>query len=121
MTGYRTVPYKPMQHKGEIIRKSVIDSGYSITKLAEKLGKSRRTLYNIFENPDVTMDLILEIGRIINHDFAKEIKDLKKYSQGVPIAIESEPVYGADFWKDKYYRLLETYNDLLKELVRKKK
>jgi predicted transcriptional regulator len=109
-----------MQHKGEIIRKAVVESGYSITRLSDKLGKSRRTLYNIFDNPIVSMDLILDIGRIINHDFTKDIKDLKKYKSGILGTEEKEEIYSVDYWKDKYYQLLEAHNEVLKELTRKK-
>jgi len=110
-----------MQHKGEIIKKAVIESGYSITKLAEKLGKSRRTVYNIFEKDQIPMDLILEIGRIINHDFTREIKDLKKYSSGVSLSEEQETIYDISYWKNKYYELMETHLEVLKELAKKKK
>jgi predicted transcriptional regulator len=110
-----------MQHKGEIIKKAVIESGYSITRLADKLGKSRRTVYNIFEKQQVPMDLIIEIGRIISHDFRKEIKDMKDYGSGILRSEEREAIYAAEYWKDKYYQLLESHNELLSELTKKRK
>jgi predicted transcriptional regulator len=110
-----------MQHKGEIIKKAVLESGFSITRLANRLGKSRRTVYNLFDRQQVPMDLILEIGKIINHDFISEIKDLKKYKTGILETEENEEGYSIDYWKDKYYQLLEAHNEILKELTRKRK
>jgi predicted transcriptional regulator len=115
-----------MQHKGEIIEKAVRQSGYSITKLAKKLGKSARWMYYMFENSNVSIDHILEIGEIIHHDFSNEIKELKKYkSQNETLEIkESETAYKSkqtelEYWKNKYYILLEEHNKLLLDLTKK--
>ncbi|MFT5778363.1 MAG: putative transcriptional regulator [Crocinitomicaceae bacterium] len=109
-----------MQHKGEIIEKRIRESGYSITKLAIKLGKSRRWMYLLFEKTTIPLDLILEIGKIIHHDFTDEIKELKTYKQKMVDQLLHEPPKRfdsdkeeAEYWKDKYLNALEKYNDLL--------
>ena len=114
-----------MQHKGEIIEKAVRQSGYPITKLAKKLGKSRRWIYHIFENSNVSLNVILEIGEIIYHDFSDEIKELKKYKiyadkEGVKNfeSIYKEKNEEVEYWKNKYLELLEKHNLLLSELTK---
>jgi len=108
-----------VQHRGEIIKNAVYQSGYSITKLAEKLGKSRRWMYLLFENSIVSLDVVLQIGEIIHHDFSQEIKELKTTSQ---LVNDNLALYGSatqkdiDYWKNKYLSLLEEYNQLLKEM-----
>lgn len=103
-----------MQHRGEIVKKAVHQSGYSITKLAIKLGKSRRWMYQMFDNSSVSLDLVLQIGEIIHYDFSDEIREFKKSA-----LIESRvtnyisPENTVEFWKDKYLKLLEEYNALL--------
>jgi predicted transcriptional regulator len=100
------------QHRGEIIEKAVRQSGVSITKLAQRLGKSRRTIYNIFQDRDVPVELISEISKIINYDFGKEIHI---YGQNFsPSHKHSEQ--DADYWKNKYLCLLEEHNELLKKI-----
>ena len=42
------------------------------------MGKTRQLLYLLFENPNVSLDHMLEIGKIIYHDFSKNIPELKK-------------------------------------------
>lgn len=107
-----------MQHKGEIVEKAIRESGYPITKLAKKLGKSRRWMYHVFENPSVSIDHILAIGKIIHHDFYSEINELKVQSREFNDirttynVDESDPVY----WKNKYFNLLEDYHLLLKKV-----
>lgn len=100
-----------MQHKGEIIEKAIRDSGMPISKVAKMIGKSRRWMYQTFENNNVSIDVILEIGRIIHHDFSKEIKGLIKYKLAVDMP--DIPENNLEFWKNKYVALLEKYNELL--------
>jgi hypothetical protein len=109
-----------MQHKGEILEKAVRESGMPLTKLTKKLNRSRRWIYNAFENPNVSIDYILEIGKIIHHDFSEDIAELKKYRTMAAFMhlehvseTESEDKQGVDYWKNKYVKLLEKYNQLL--------
>ncbi len=117
-----------MQHKGEIIEKAVRQSGYSITKLAKKLGKSVRWMYYMFESSNVSIDYILEIGEILHHDFSNDIKELKKYKglYEIQAVKELETTYLSkqeeqEYWKNKYLSLLEKHNKLLLHLTQQKK
>jgi predicted transcriptional regulator len=105
-----------MQHRGEIIKEAVYKSGVPITELAKRLGKSRRWMYLMFENSNVSLDVVLQIGKLIHYDFSKEIKE---FNTTANIVNESFVVYAkeatdAEYWKDKYMKLLEEYNELLK-------
>ena len=109
-----------MQHKGEIIEKAVRESGFSITRLANRMGKSRRWVYQIFESRIVPVDYILSIGKIIHHDFTEEIQELKNYKMSIAkhMTSDQEPSFGiekdtVEYWKNKYLAVLEKYNDLL--------
>lgn len=111
-----------MLHRGEIIEKAIRESGYSITTVAQRLGKSRRWMYLLFENPAVSIELILQIGKIIYHDFSLEFPEI---IQGKKIANEPENSGYVNndeisFWKEKYFKLLEEYNALLKKELEKK-
>ena len=101
-----------MQHKGEIVERAVRQSGIPLTKLVGRLGKSRKWIYNAFENPQLSLDAILEIGKIIHYDFSDEIKELvipKNFN-------EPQSLYGdAEYWKNKYLHLLEEYKALLEK------
>ncbi len=107
-----------MIHRGEIIEQAVRKSGYSISKLAEKMGKSRRWMYLLFENPDAPLDTIDRLGKIIRYDFTEEIKELLVYKASLQ---EDDNLYltphSVDYWKEKYYDLLEEYNMLLKKFI----
>jgi predicted transcriptional regulator len=106
-----------MQHRGEIIKKAIYKSGYPITELAKRLDKSRRWMYLMFENNNVSLDIVLQVGKIIHYDFTEEIKEFNPYQNAVDELTtdyqknESQ----AEYWKNKYLKLLEEYNELLKK------
>lgn len=112
-----------MIHRGEIVEKAIRESGYPIATLAKKLGRSRRHLYNIFENNKVSWDVIEDIGKLINHDFSKNFKELRTAQANVmrdekQIYLtkerELEEIKSAlSDLRVKYIELLEKYNALL--------
>ncbi len=106
-----------MEHRGEIISSAVYKSGYSITDIAKRLGKSRRWMYLMFENSNVPLDIVIKIGKIIHHDFSEEIKEFGAAYNGVnePQSNYLKENITKDYWKDKYLQLLEEYNALLKK------
>ncbi len=104
-----------MQHRGEIVERAIRQSGYPISEIARKLGKSRRWMYLMFDNSQVDLESIISIGKIIHHDFSNEIKELNQ----INTHSFSEPESGynkqtKEYWKNKYLKLLENYNELLK-------
>lgn len=106
-----------MEHRGEIIEKEIRESGIPLTTIAKRMGKTRQWLYLLFENPNVSLDHMLEIGKIIYHDFSKNIPELK--TNGVS-EVKLETTYDktdTPFWKEKYFTLLEEHNALLKQFL----
>jgi DNA-binding HxlR family transcriptional regulator len=104
------------KHLGSILESAVRKSEYPISKLAKRIGYTRPHIYNLFQQPKVDVMLMDKIGKIINHDFSDEVKELKKYGRvedTVFIAGESSVEYGS--LEKKYIALLEEYNKLLKE------
>lgn len=104
-----------MLHRGEIIEQAVRRSGYSITVIAQKVNISRRTVYNLFDNPNVSLEMIEKVGKAIHYDFSKEIPQLRyKGNLEEPQETYERVENTVSYWKDKYYKLLEEYNELLK-------
>lgn len=106
-----------MQHRGEILKKAIYKSGFPITELAKRLSRSRKWIYLQFDNSNVSLDIILEVGKIIHYDFNEEIRELSSFQKATKQSIteyqfnESE----VEYWKNKYLSLLEEYNQLLKK------
>ena len=101
------------QHKGKILEKAVRESGIPLTKLTKRINKSRRWIYNAFENPNLSIEYIIQIGEIIHYDFSEVLIELKKFKSSTlkdHLVVEQEH---PQYWKDKYLQLLEKYNNIL--------
>jgi len=105
------------QHRGEILEQAIRSSNMSLSVISKKIHKSRQYLYNLFENPNIQLDILIEIGEIIHYDFSKNVQELKTVNN-----TSDEIDSTANYWKDRYLELLEKYNSLLEQsLISKSK
>lgn len=125
-------------HRGEVIRDAIKASGVAIGVVAEKMGISRKTLYNKFKESSIPYSFILKLGEVIHHDFAQDFPHLSKtvkkeapkaqpqMSTNLLLPFDSEPqetTYKYSNLRDceqelvnlqhKYINLLEKFNELL--------
>ncbi len=114
------------EHRGEIVEQIVRKSGFSLKKLAERLGISRNTLYNRFGDPNLSYEFIIKVSNVIHYDFTLDFPETKEKVQEKEEkeAREQEGTdyidrYTAELLKleRKYTNLLERYNKLLGTLV----
>ncbi len=105
-----------MEHRGEIIEQAVRKSGISLVTISKKMGKSRRWLYLQFENPSVSLDVVLQIGKIIYYDFSEDIQ-LLKVNSFVSEIEDTKTDREIEYWKEKYYAIMEEYLLLLKKVA----
>lgn len=100
-------------HRGQLVEEATRRSGMSLTKVALRLGISRRTLYQWFTYDALSLSKVERIGAVINHDFSQELTELSNFVN------EHEYKYGSamppDYKKillerDKY---LKMYHDLI--------
>ncbi len=110
-----------MSHKGQIVEKVIRRSGYSITRLAKKLVISRNTLYNRFENANLSYRFIMEVGNAIHYDFTVDFPTMKEEIEAMgDIPIHSVDRGTLEIWRaeSKYILLLEKYTKLLSILAK---
>jgi transcriptional regulator with XRE-family HTH domain len=100
-------------HRGEIVEKILRKSGYSLTKIAKQLGISRNTLYNKFENANLSYHFIMKVGKIVYYDFTIDFPEIKEEVDLLDKTQIPEQVGIGG----KYIHLLEKYNSLLAVLV----
>lgn len=111
------------KHKGEIIELAIRNSGYSLKQVAKRMGISRSTLYNRFDDIDISDDFILTLSQVIHHDFSKEFSHLKDNTL-LQEAQEGLATYKKTnhaellILQKKYCQLLEAYSKLLKIAVK---
>ena len=97
-----------MKHRGEIVKKAIDSTSVKKQAIASALNVSLSTLYRLFEDPFVTFDDIITIGKTIKHDFSKEFPELAN-----PEKLQANEE-NLDY-KLKYFELLEKHLHLLEE------
>lgn len=122
LTGQKAVQFcRTMASRGEIVKKVVKESGISVTGLARKISISRAQLYLDFENPEMSFDRILAIGKVLRHDFSQDFKDLPS---GLISLVNEEPAQYVAQLNDCRNKLLTTQGqliDAMNELAQYKK
>lgn len=103
------------RNAGEIVELAVRRQNVNISDLSRRMHVNRRTLYNWFKQRKLHTDVILEIGKAINHDFSADFQNsfmgmgcLTEHKDE-PSANHSDSVY---YWMEKYISLLEDYKRL---------
>lgn len=108
-------------HLGNILKQVIRMERIGISELSRKLKVSRRTIYNWFEQENLNIQIILEVGGVIGHDFTSNLPESIIESYGHlfhpseensdnNIEVDNNSVF---FWINKYVQLLEKYNELL--------
>ena len=126
-----------MENRGAIAEKAFIRSGLAKSFVADQLNIDRRTLTSRFQRPDLDYDFIIELYNILRLDVTEDFAELGRYQLRAesPSLIDEEQKERSELedckgeieiWKNKYYelferhnqkytKLLEEYNDLLKQ------
>ncbi|MBR1521121.1 MAG: helix-turn-helix transcriptional regulator [Bacteroidaceae bacterium] len=60
---------------GEKIKDELCRQERGVSWLAEKLGCSRMAVYRIFEKNSIDTHLLYRIGKVLNHDFFRDLTD----------------------------------------------
>lgn len=121
----------PNEHRGEFVQSIIAGSDSSIESIAKRLHKSRSTIYNYFDKPDLEFLKIAQIGRVIGYDFSKHYPELMELKSNMIIeelaeygkhdvllekakaeidkwkTIAFEKTNELSEWKEKYYELLQ--------------
>lgn len=106
--------------RGQILAAVVEASGLKKEEIAMRAGYSRSAYYKHVENPNLDYHILMAYGKAMNHDFTEEFPDKPRYEIEDPETIYirvpktlDEAVQQRDFWRNKYYELLERYTGLI--------
>jgi len=108
-------------HKGEILEKAVRKTEFPIKLLAKRLGKSRRHIYHLFERREISIEVLIQVGKIIQYDFSDDFAELANVQKKFKVEELSDPkgaYESLEYWKSKYYDLLEKHELLLRNKLK---
>ena len=111
----RRVPLQPVTdfHYGQRLNELIEEKGLNKTKLAERMGLSRRALYNLLDKSAFTAEQLKKICLVLD-------VTQKEFLGGSGVVEDAGVDTDIESWKDKYYKLLEDYNKALVEIARLK-
>lgn len=101
-------PASPVLHHGQRLMELISERGLNKTRLAKRLSMSRRTMYNLFDKEQFGSEELDKVSR------ALEISSTGFLHPGVldePRVADNDELLAL---REKYYKLLEEYNLLLK-------
>ena len=111
----------PIKHKGQIVERIVRQSGYTLTRLATRLNISRNTLYNKFNNPNLSFDFIMKVGEIISYDFSIDFPEMKREPEEIGAdggQYETNKEFEYVGFMKEYFALAKQHRSLLEFLVK---
>lgn len=97
-------------------------SKLTITEIVNRAEYSRSSYYTHIHNPLLRYDILEIYGKVLNYDFTDHFPDMVKYVSFTTPKQEitlDQAIRERDQWKDKYFNLLEKYNFLVEEKVKK--
>lgn len=54
---------------GPIIKQKLYESPYSVAQFARKIGRSRKSVYDLFKDKSIDVDLLCRISVLLNYNF----------------------------------------------------
>lgn len=114
-------------HYGELLREAADKSDLSITQIAKRAGFNRTTFYNHIVNPLLPFHILERYSKVLHYDFATVIPEIERFQRfeepnalyKIPKSIE-DVIKQRDAWRERYYDLLERYNDMMEETLKNK-
>jgi hypothetical protein len=107
-------------HRGQVLERVVKQSSFNIKNVIARMNISRTTYYNHINNKDLSIDIIAKYGRAIGYDFSSEFPEIKRAEAFIkakePKTFE-EAMLERNMWREKYYDVLEKYNNCMERLA----
>lgn len=91
-----------------------------ISTVTKKAGYTRGSYYLHIKKKDLSLDILREYGRALNHDFSYEIPEIEHlvgdphapYTKETVLPPVEDVIREMDMWRNKYYELSDRYNEL---------
>jgi ACT domain-containing protein len=109
-------------HRGSLLEAAVKESSINITQMVKRMGIARGTYYNHKSDPNLSFEQLAKYGRVLKHDFSQDLPEMKQYALHEPEALYGTPatineaIEQRDYWREKYYQLMEKYHDLVTKM-----
>ncbi|SMG15748.1 hypothetical protein [Sphingobacterium psychroaquaticum] len=109
-------------HRGAILHRIAKLHKKSIVQISKDAGVDQSTFYYHKEQEDLSFEILYKYAIAMDYFFSTELPEFSEWlkennllpSDEAQLSIEGL-LKERDYWKDKYYSLLEEHNNLIKE------
>jgi hypothetical protein len=107
------------KNRGEFLSKIITQKGINFGKLLKRMGYHRTTYYTHITQPNLDYAILAKYAVEIPYDFTTEFPEMRQYSNYTESENNMRSIKDVeadrDKWREKYYDLLEKYNNLLEQ------
>jgi hypothetical protein len=103
------------------LESAVRDSPLKISQMVKRMGISRGTYYNHKNDPNLSYEHLAQYGKVLKYDFTQDFPEMRKYTfdepdapYGPPATLQ-EALEQRDYWKDKYYKLMDQFHKTIEK------
>jgi tRNA(Phe) wybutosine-synthesizing methylase Tyw3 len=108
-------------HRGAILHAVAKRQKKTIIKIAKDAGYEKSSIFKHFRQKDLPLEILYKYATTIPHHFEIEIPEMADYLEQNGLKIEEtrkltyeELQRQSEEWKDRFYKLLEEHQKLLK-------
>lgn len=102
----------------------IVRNKIGISELSRILDVSRTSIYNWFQQKQISLDIVCKIGHAIDYDFGNDFPEaFAKEGDKIMASLLREKMEGdhyytnsIQYWMNKYITLLEKHNELLNNI-----
>lgn len=105
-------------HIGSIIRAKLEESSLSIAEFAERINRTRPTVYDIFNRKSIDTDLLIKISEVLGYNFLQEVY-LENTSKKEGVSIPSRYIVGVEVNEQDLEEYLHGESSIILKIVDK--
>ncbi|MDE6347648.1 MAG: transcriptional regulator [Bacteroides sp.] len=105
-------------HIGSIIRCKLEESPLSIAEFAERINRTRPTVYDIFNRKSIDTDLLVRISEVLDYDFLREVYLRETPEERMPTASSSRYIVGKEVSEQELKEYLDGTSSIILKILR---
>jgi len=104
-------------HIGSIIRSKVEESSLSIAEFAERINRTRPTVYDIFNRKSIDTDLLIKISEALDYNFLQEVYLEKTTEKKLPAVSSSRYIVGKEVSEQDLQEYLDKESSIILKIL----
>ncbi len=106
-------------HIGSIIRAKLEESPLSIAEFAERINRTRPTVYDIFLRKSIDTDLLIKISEVLDYNFLQEVYLEKQTEKKLSASLTPRYIVGVEVSEQELHQYLKDESSVVLKIMNK--